>query len=105
MAREAILNRTVRMESRNGRVRPFDWNSVNTSVGACWEPVSMKRAGDGFDEVDQDDCINRVDRVEFDVDGRDPYYRDPESNMPLIGGVTNSLGFSRGFKDAALDNV
>lgn len=105
MAREAVLHRTVRMEVTAGRVRPFDWNTVNTSVGACWEPRSSLRIGDGFDEVDQDDCINRVDKIEFDADGRDPYYRDPKSNTPLIGGIAGSLGFKRSFSDAALDNV
>ncbi|MCK4817981.1 hypothetical protein KA005_19580 [bacterium] len=105
MAREAVLHRTVRMESRKGRVRPSDWNTVSTSVGAGIEPRVLKTAADGFNSVDQDDCINRVDRVEFDADNRDPYHRDPYHNTPLIGGIAGSLGYNRSFSDQALDNV
>jgi len=104
MAREAVLHRTVRMESRKGRVRPFDWNSVNTSIGGGWEPRVLSINADGFNEVDQDDCINRVDRIEFDADNRDPYHRDSYHNTPLIGGISGSLGYKRSFSDLALDN-
>ena len=104
MAREAVLHRTVRMESRKGRVRPSDWNLVNTSIGAGLEPRVLKTASDGFGSVDQDDCINRVDRIEFDADNRDPFHRDQYNNDRLIGGISGSLGYERSFSDLALDN-
>lgn len=104
MAREAVLHRTVRMESRKGRVRPFDWNVVSTSVGSGWELKPANVSADSFNSVDQDDCINRVDRIEFDADNRDPYHRDQYHNTPLIGGISGSLGYERSFSDLALDN-
>jgi len=88
-----ILNRTIRMETRNNRVRFGDWNIVNTSIGPCWEPRYImlgvhdkSLAADTEQTVDQDDQINRIDMITFDWDGRDPFHRDPKSNRPLIGG-------------------
>jgi len=88
-----ILNRTVRMEERNNRYRSFDWNVVNTIVGGCWEPrnfpVSSRDISEAADTVlalDPDDMINKIDMVTFDVDRRDPFFRDPFTNMALMGG-------------------
>jgi len=86
MAREAILMREVRIESRNGRFRFFDWNVINASIGGCWEPVYTGGNNSGG-TVDFDDAINRVDKIGTGVDFRNPYFRDPDSNMPLIGGI------------------
>lgn len=88
-----ILNRTMRMEMRNNRVRFADWNIVNTSIGPCWEPryISLgvhdkSLAADTDQVVDLDDQINKIDMITFDYDRRDPFHRDPFSNRPLIGG-------------------
>lgn len=86
MAREAILMREVRFETRNGRFRFFDWNVVNTSNGGCWEPKYFGGNNSG-ENVDFDDAINRIDKVSTGVDFRNPYYRDPDSNIPLTGGI------------------
>ena len=89
-----ILNRTVRMEERENRYRAFDWNIANTSIGACWEPRNfpvsrsdVSEAADTVLDVNPDDMINKVDMITFDADRRDPFSRDPFSNMVLIGGA------------------
>jgi len=86
MAREAVLNREIMIEARNGRFRFFDWNFVGTSVGGCWEPVYKGLHSTGK-EIDFDDAINRIDKVGTGIDFRDPYLRDPDSNQILIGGI------------------
>lgn len=98
MAREAILNREIFFEARNGRFRKFDWNSVNTSLGGCWEPVQFNHANNSGEELDFDDCINRVDKISINKDFRNPYHRDPDSNQILTGGVV-FLGRSLAFDD------
>lgn len=86
MARAAILMREVRMEARNGRFRFFDWNIVNTSNGACWEPVYFGGNTSG-EAISFDDAINRIDKVGTGIDFRNPYHRDSDSNIALIGGA------------------
>jgi len=88
-----ILNRTMRIENRKGRYRFGDWNIVNTSQGGCWEPRNfsvgkqdISIAADAALDVDPDDQINKVDMITFDWDRRDPFFRDPMSNRPLMGG-------------------
>ncbi len=98
MAREGILHRTLRVERKKDRIRFSDWNVVNTSAGMCWEPrrlsdYSYEVAGE---TIDPNDCIQRIDRIDFDADGRDPYFRDSASNLPLMGGVS-LLDRSRAF--------
>jgi len=96
MAREAILYRTKFVEHRKNRWRFSDWNIVNTSIGACWEPVSFSGTdGAGVSSMGLDDCINRVDELSTDFDWRDPHYRDEYGEI-LIGGNL-SLGRDHNF--------
>lgn len=96
MARGPILYREKQVENRNGRYRDSDWNIVNTELGAMWEPV-YKGANESGQEVDPDDCINRIDHVNYGFDRRDPFYRD-SSGMALIGGHL-SFGTQHAFRD------
>lgn len=88
MARQGVFHRTIRFENRNGRFRRFDWNTVATHAGAGWEPVRHDM-GSRLADCESDGPINRVDKIEFDADFRDPFYRDPVTNQPLIGGFVN----------------
>ena len=111
MARRPITNRIVRFCSRKGRVRRFDWNQVNTTLGMMWEPrnitdgiVTAFDGGDWFAATDPDDNLIRVDRIEFDVDTNDPYFRDPQSNERLMGGDL-FMGIAKTYSDLQLDVI
>lgn len=97
--RKAIMRRIKRFDSREGRLRPGDWNVVNSSVGAAWEPVYADALFiDQFPaSYDLDDDITRVDDHHYDWDWRDGHHKDPKTNMPLIGGMMNSLGAKLSF--------
>ena len=98
--RRAILYREARFEKKNGRIRRGDWNLVNTTEGAGWEPVYMEsRILDSFPAVvDLDDDINRIDRIVLDWDARDPTKRD-SGGFELIGGQSLSTGWLLSFTD------
>ena len=98
--RAPILNRTIRYEARNGRFRRGDFNLVNTSLGGMWEPRYLEGNGAG-EATDLDDHINRVDKIEFDWDRRNPFHRDEKSGAPLIGGYV-LLGQAQTFQDDAV---
>ena len=104
-AREGILNRRMIVEMRKGRIRLGDWNRVNTTAGFGMEPRCPQFLNPfSFDQgaaVDLDDCINRIDGIDWDWDWRDPFYRCPLSNMALIGGYVN-LGRHMTFSDDAV---
>lgn len=106
MSREAILNRRLMAEERKNRIRFSDWNRVNTAIGGGWEPrpFAFFNPIDSFSQgaaVDLDDCINRIDGIDWDFDWRDPYHRDAQTNLPLIGGPL-MLGRLFSFSDDAV---
>jgi len=60
---------------------------VNASVGMCWEPVSfrdMQHLSNGAMHLD--DCINRIDELDFGWDWRNGHHIDARSGDLLIGG-------------------
>lgn len=102
--RDAVLDRRLMVEMRNGRIRMSDWCRVNTPVGAGWEPycpdfIHMFQATQA--SIDLDDSSNRIDGLDFDFDWRDPYHRDALSGDPLIGGPL-MLGRKFSFSDDAV---
>lgn len=105
MARTVILNRTMRVINRKNRIRFTDWNLVNTSMGGAWEPRNLSPLLFGSESkcesIDPDDMFQRIDSIEYDADGRDPFHRDPDSNMALIGGKL-MLGVAETYSDDAV---
>lgn len=66
----SISHRTMYADTRNNRVRFLDFFSVQTTVGACLQPVPMKNFSTGHNNIDQDDEYLKVDKLHTGADLR-----------------------------------
>lgn len=91
-----ILERTIRYEIKRQdgkkRFRRFPWNSVVTSQGGGWEPVSVDHqlthvGGEDSSlnaDYEAEDEILRVDNIMFDGDLSQPYLTEPHAGGKLL---------------------